>query len=324
MGFRTRRFPIRLVVFVLVLAAFAPVPTRAEVSFSLDASVGLVEGTASEYAFYYPYDRKFKLSELTWDIKDVMMAGVHGSMEFARRFRLNLGVWSALTEGGGAMLDRDWNYSDEDSAALKPNDRNWTDESRHPDTSLDEGTIVDVNLSVMALRAGRFELRGIVGYKHETWNWSARGGTYVYSTEYYGSRDLTGAFPAGVEVIAYEQRYSIPYIGVGASWAIPAFQVESHLLFSPLVSASDSDYHALRGVLFEGDFSGGTYVGLGLNATWAFAPHWSATLGGEYQAIPEMTGDTAVSGLEGSGYFSDGGGAALSAMSVTLGVGYSF
>ena len=176
----------------------------------------MVEGTATELAFDYPNGRKFKLSELTWDFKNVVMAGVHGSVGIGRRFRLDLGVRSALTAGSGMMVDRDWDYPDSVSASLEPNDSNWTDESRHPDTSLDQGTILDLNLSVLALQTGPFSLRGIVGYKNDTWKWSARGGTYIYSTEYYGSRDATGSFPAGVEVISYEQRYSIPYFGVGA------------------------------------------------------------------------------------------------------------
>ena len=293
-------------------------------SFSLGASLGMVEGTASELAFYYPNGTKFKLSELSWDLKDVVMAGVHGSVGYGRWFRLNLGVWSALTEGSGTMVDRDWNYPDGISAFLEPNDNNWTHESRHPDTSLDKGTILDLDLSVLALQSGPFSLRGIVGYKNDSWKWSARGGTYIYSTGDSGSRDATGTFPEGVEVISYKQQYSIPYIGVGAGWTQPAFRVEGHLLFSPAVSASDSDYHNLRGVLFEGDFSGGTYVGLGLSAGWEFARHWSATLAVEYQSIPEIIGDSTVSGAEGYGFFEGGGGIAMSAASVALGAGYHF
>lgn len=336
---RLRRSPLPIAALALALVAFAPAAAPAttgagradpgtirtgvgDVSFSLAATVGVLEGTASELVYYYPYGKKFKLSELTWDLKDIVMGGVHGSVGIGRRLRVNLGVWSALTEGDGRMVDRDWDYPDSISAFLEPDEHNWTDESRHPDTSLDTGTIVDQNLSVLVLQRGAFSLLGIVGYKHDTWKWSARGGTYVYSDN--GFRDYAGAFPRGMKVITYEQQYSIPYVGVGASWARPAFQVESHLLFSPVVSASDSDYHVLRGVLFEEDFSGGTYLGLGLNATWMFASHWSAAIGVAYQAIPEMIGDVTISGVEGSGFFEDGGGIAMSATSVTLVAGYRF
>jgi outer membrane protease len=327
---RSRRFSLPFLVLAVVMVACTAAPARAEVSFSLGASVGLVEGTASELAFYSYYPgNKFKLSELTWDLKDVVMGGVQGSVGVGRRFRLNLGVWSALTEGNGMMVDRDWIYPPSVAVNLVPNGNNWTDESRHPDTSVDKGTIVDLNLNVLALQYGPFALHGIVGYKNETWNWSARGGTFIYSDlENGGFRDHSGDFETifgkDVLVIAYEQQYSIPYIGLGAGWTWPRVQLETHLLFSPAVSASDSDKHVLRGVLFEGDFTGGTYVGLGLNAVWTFARHWSATLGVEYQSIPQITGDVKVSGAEGDGKYPGGGGIAMSATSVSLGAGYRF
>jgi len=338
---RSRRFPMRSLTLAAALVAFAPAPARAMhatgqpgsgslqttaggFSFALGTSVGLVEGTASELAFYYPppSGRKFKLSELTWDLKDVVMAGVQGSVGYSRWLRLNLGLWSALNEGNGAMVDRDWAYAPSVAAFLEPNDQNWTHESQHPDTSLDKGIIVDTNANLMALQAGPFSLHGILGLKYDTWEWSARGGTYVYSSE--GFRDTTGAFPAGQKVISYEQQYLIPYLGVGANLTWPGFQVESHLLYGPAVSASDSDYHVLRDVHFEGAFSGGTYVGVGLDATWSFARHWSATLGVEYQSISEFTGDVTVSGGEGYGKFPGGGGIAMSATSFSLGAGYRF
>jgi len=42
-----------------------------------------------------------------------------------------------------------------------------------------------------------------------------------------------------------------------------------------------------------------------MNATWRFARHWSAALGVEYQSIPEITGDIAISGEEGSGFYGE-------------------
>lgn len=339
---RSNWFPVTALALAAFLATFATVPARAVsarvradpwsetrskaggVSFSIDASLGVLEGTASELVYDYPAGNKFKISELTWDLKDVVMAGVEGSVGFGRRFRLNVGVKSALAGGEGLMVDRDWDYPESVTAFLNASDQNWTHESRHPDTSLDEGTMVDLSLSVVAMQSGPFSLRGIVGYKHDTWKWSARGGTFIYSTEYPGSRDLIGMFPEGVSIITYEQRYSIPHVGVGASWTQPSFQLDARLLFSPLVSASDSDYHVLRGVLFEGDFSGGTYLGLGLKATWTITRHWSAALGVEYQSLPERIGDVTITGLEGNGYFAGGGAIALSATTMTLGAGFRF
>ena len=80
--------------------------------------------------------------------------------------------------------------------------------------------------------------------------------------------------------------------------------METHLLVQRLVSASDTDYHVLRDMIFEGDFSGGTYIGLGFEArsgrSRRAGPRRSAL---EYQSIPEITGDVTISGAEGTASF---------------------
>jgi plasminogen activator len=292
------------------------------VSFSLEASVGMASGTATELAFDYPLGSKYKRSELTWDLKDVWMGGVQSSVGYGRRVRLNLGYWAKFSDGSGGMVDRDWLYADAWTPYFTPSGSNWTDESRHPDTTVDKGSVLDVNLSVLALESGRFSLSGILGYKRDTWGWSSRGGTYVYSDE--SLRDTSGSFPAGATVITYEQEFTVPYLGVGAAWTLPAVRVEAHALLSGAVSATDTDHHVLRGQTFSGDFSGGSYIGLGLNAVWAFAPRWAATFGLEYQSIPEITGDVTSSGAEGEDRYGAGGGLSMEAVMASFGVGCRF
>jgi plasminogen activator len=297
-----------------------------EFSFALDASVGLVGGTATELAFDYPLGNKYKVSELSWDLKGVAMAGIQGSAAYGRRLRLNVGFWSALGKGSGTMVDRDWLYTDVATLFITPSDSNWTDESRHPNTSVDKGTLLDLNVSVLALESGPFSLSGILGYKRDTWGWSSRGGTFVYT--YNSFRDTTGDFEElfgkDVLVISYEQRFTIPYAGVEMAWTSPAVRVAAHLLASGLVSATDTDRHVLREVSYRGDFSKGTYLGLGAGVTWDFAPRWAATLGLEYQSISEITGDVHMSGAEGDQTFSAGGGLAMSAVMGSLGIGCRF
>jgi outer membrane protease len=340
---QAHRFRIVFAAFVAALAASVPLPLQAiqtsgptgsgsprpaggGMDFSFAAEIGRLGGTASELVFDYPFGSKTKISELTWDLKDVTVAGVRASARLGARFRLHAGFWSALDEGSGDMVDRDWLYTDESFLELTPDEGNWTHESRHPETSVDEGTMFDVNLSVLAFESGAFSLSGVLGYKRDSWSWSSRGGTFVYSDEDF--RDLSGDFEdlfgKDVLVIEYEQTYSIPYLGVSLSWAAPTFSFEGHALYSPAVSATDRDYHALRERLFEGDFSGGTYVGLGLNAAWTFAPQWFASLGLEYQSVLEMTGDVTVTSPEVRGTYGDSGGVAMDATMITLGAGYRF
>ena len=100
--------------------------------------------------------------------------------------------------------------------------------------------------------------------------------------------------------------------------------MDAHLLMSPLVSATTSDYHDLRETRFEGDFLGGMYVGLGVTAAWTFAQRWSAAMRVEYQSISGLTGDVTMSGPGGRYYYPDGGGVGMDAMMVSLGTSFRF
>lgn len=290
--------------------------------FSIGASVGQVAGSGSERVYHYPLGEKTLLSDLKWDFKDVTIAGVTASTGFGDRYIVNIGFWSAIRGGSGLMVDHDWLSSEPVAKAVAPDDGNWTHESRHPDTSLDGGTMLDLSVSFLALRVRPFSLRGMLGYKRDAWSWSARGGTYVYSEQEY--RDSTGSFQPGVQVIEYKQTYSIPYLGVGANWTTRAFLADIHLLASPAVWASDTDYHNLRDITFKGDFFGGLYVGVGLTATWAISERWAATLGGEYQSITRLTGDETMITRDGTRVFQNGVGMGMNALLYSLGVNWRF
>jgi outer membrane protease len=298
------------------------------VTFSIGAEIGQVGGTAYERV-YAPHVRDFKVSELKWDIDSVAVAGVRGQLGFAGRFRVNLGYWTAVSEGDGEMVDRDWLLLNTDS------DDQWTHESRHPDTDVDSGTILDANLDFKAFSRGSFSMSGIVGYRQNEWEWSSRGGSYTYSYDrnddgYYTPDELRtyrGSFPEGQLVIAYRQEYTVPYLGLGLEGAWGPVQLQGRLRYSPWVSAEDHDYHALRKTTFEGDFSDGDWVGADISANWFFLPRWFATMGVEYQKFDEIRGDLTVEGEElptGAVTFSDSGSVELETVLLLFGVGVQF
>jgi outer membrane protease len=344
MSNRRRRFVVgSVLLFAVLVAATLPGPVAAQspsimapaeaqaqtrvgsVTFTLGASLGLVDGTAYERV-YAPEVREFKVSELKWDITDVVMAGVQGAVDYAGWFRLNLDYRAAVTEGGGEMVDRDWLLAGSDR------DEQWTHESRHPDTTVDSGTAFDVNLDIRAFSAGSFSLRGILGYRFDEWEWSSRGGTYVYTWDANGDGFITGdeyrayrgSFPAGQFVISYRQEYRVPYLGLGCEGAWGPVQLQGRLLYSPWVSAEDHDYHALRDMTFDGDFSGGEWFGASLAGRWAFLPRWYAAAGVEYQQYSEVIGDIEAYGAEGTAFLADGGGMELETATLQLGAGFRF
>ena len=328
------------VVSIFALSALAAAPARATnassappgatqaqvggVTFSLGATIGLVDGTAYERV-YAPQVRDFKVSELTWDLKNIAMVGVQGTADIGSRFRINLGYWSAVSEGDGSMVDRDWLFLDADS------DDDWTHESRHPDTTLDSGSMLDLSLDVRAFSMGALSVSGIFGYKHDEWKWSARGGDYNYTWDYNGDGYITedeyrrgGSFPDGQLVIEYRQQYEMPYLGLGCEGVWGPVQVQGHVLYSPWVSAEDHDYHALRYTTFDGDFSGGDWFGAGLSATWLFASRWYATASVEYQNFDEIIGKVTETSPEGRFVYGDSGGMELETVMLLFGAGFRF
>ena len=305
-----------------------PAETQAQmggVTFTLGASVGLVDGTAYERV-YAPEVREFKVSELKWDIKDVVMAGFQGAVDYRGVFRVSLDYRSAMTDDGGEMVDRDWLLRTSNS------DDQWTHESRHPDTTVDSGSVFDASVDVRAYSAGSFSLRGILGYRLEEWEWSARGGTYTYTWDANDDGFITqdeyrayrGSFPDGQLVITYRQEYKMPYLGLGCEGAWGPVRVQGRLLYSPWVSAEDHDYHALRDMTFDGTFSDGEWFGASLAGRWSFLPRWYATAGVEYQQYSEVIGDVTAYGSEGGGYLEDGGGMELETVTLQLGAGFRF
>lgn len=298
--------------------------------FALAGSFGQVGGTATELAYAYPRGDQFKLSELEWDIEDVAIAGIQGSAAIGSRLSLNLGFWWALNEGDGSMRDRDWDYLDDIDQGLVDvddiSDDDWTHESNHPHMDVEEGTIFDANLSFRALQSGPFSVSAILGYKRENWQWSAWGGSFLYSV--YGFRDYGGWFldadGEDLHVIDYEQEYRIPYVGVGATWQGSLVQVEAHVLASSMVDAEDHDYHVLRDLNFDAEFSEGNYVGLGLGVRWFFLPQWFAGANVEYEKIDGLTGDVTVTSREGSVVYRNGSGIEMEAAALTFSAGYRF
>lgn len=335
----TRRLRLASVALVALLVALAAAPALAmhatgaadpwsyqigdgENFLSFGASFGVVEGTCSETVFTYPGGEKFLLSDLKWDYRGVTLGGFMVSSGIGGRYRANFGYWSAFHGGSGLMVDRDWVYDDAVAHAIVQDDSNWTHESRHPDTSLDGGTMLDVNISVLALRAAPFSLRGILGFKRDTWNWSARGGTYNYSSLEF--RDSVGVFDSDKQVIAYRQEYSIPYLGIGANVSTPRFLMDVHALLSPAIWASTTDYHNMRDLTFAGDFFGGFYLGLGLTATHTITPRWAITLRGEYQSISWLTGDLTVITSERERVYQGAAGVGMNALMYSLGTSFRF
>jgi plasminogen activator len=277
-------------------------------------SLGYLTGESNELV--YDPGTGAKISELNWKIDNVLMLGLGGSIQPKRWLRLNADVRFKLGDGDNTMDDYDW------LATGYP----WTHWSHHDDTDLNTGYTWDLNVEFPFYLAREAMISAFIGYKRDNWEWTAKGGNFVYS--YYDFRDTTGTFPAGEKGITYEQWFDTPYIGVGFDTSFANnLQLYGKFIYSTFVQAGDKDQHHMRNLVFEEEFDDGDMYGIDLALAWNFRPKWAAIASFNYQKYDEMKGTTDITDLvTGERYHisGDAAGADHNHTVWSLGVRYTF
>ncbi len=247
-------------------------------------SLGLANGQSGEYV-YNPRSGR-KVSDLQWGIDSVYMLGLGGSVSPLSWLKVNADVWFKLNDGSGKMDDYDF---------MIPNYQ-YTDWSHH-NVDLTTGLLFDINAEITFYRWAGSKFFGIAGFKHDDWEWEAKGGNYIYST--YSLYDTVGNFPDDTKVITYEQKFNTPYIGIGFSSNLNPTPItfSGRLIASTLVSAEDKDQHHLRDIVFEEKFDSGRMVGFDLGGAYNFTKNFSLMLAYHYQKYDEMKGETTQTDL---------------------------
>ena len=260
-----------------------PVSSNRYASLSVQGSVGLLNGSAVETVYTAVEGSRYKLSELDWDIKDVVMVGGTLSICVQNQIWLNAGLWGAATQGNGQMNDWDWLMEEQGSP--------WTHWSLS-EVDITRASLLDFNVAVEVIRVGGLGVRGIAGYKYNAWKWEDHGLRHIYSAGGGFRNDVSD--DDGSTGIIYEQWFHIPYIGGGLNYTNGNWAVDAYALLGPYVTAKDRDQHLFRDLLFEEDFSGGQYYGVGVRSTYTLpgGVFLSAALDG--QMIPEIVGDTTL------------------------------
>lgn len=288
------------------------------VSAALRLSAGWLNGTAHETVYDLADGGRRKISELTWDMKNLAMLGGEASVRFFDRLSINAGCWGALNKGNGQMDDYDWQ--------LEGDNRPWTDWSLS-DVDVTRALLFDVNAAVELLRFEPAALRVALGYKENRWAWEDRGVRYVYSSDPStpkGFRDQAGELH-GKNTINYEQTLRIPYLGVGGTLSVlRRLDLDLYFNYSPLVQAKDRDEHVLREIWFEETFRNGNYFGAGARAAYTFPCRVSLSARFDYQVIPEIIGDTEIWGAEGRSSTKDDAGLDNECWMASIEAGYSF
>lgn len=287
---------------------------QSPVNFSAHMGVGYLSGEANERV-YDPLTGH-KVSELQWDLDEVYMFNAGASIAPLSWLTISADFWINLNKGNGSMDDYDY---------IVPGYSGYSHWSHHGDTDLSSGYMFDINAAFTFYRVGETSFSGLIGYKHDNWEWESYGGSYVYSNTFL--HDTVGSFPAGEQVITYNQWYDVPYIGLAFESAVGRVFFKGRVIASPLVSAGDDDIHHLRNLRFEGDFDYSSMFGVDIGLGYSFTPNLALTAAFKYQKYEEADGDTVVTDLVTGTrqyYGGDVAGVDHSSSMVSVGLQYSF
>ncbi len=287
-------YPIIILSILIFLFGFStPLLAKSEtdieeVEMKLNDNATIYLGTAYLFGqaneIVYNRSPQWKVSHLIWDIDSLAVLGAGIKIRLipsVRWFKAGLEFWGNAWDGEGTMDDYDW---------LAYPDLNWSDWSHHDDTKVTRGYQFDYFLEGTFLNTRNFTLAGLVGYKRNTFEWTAYGGSYIYSSS--GTlRDQTGNFTDGEAGITYEQQTDIPYLGLVATAHMGPISIEAKGMASTIARTEATDHHHLRNLVTYADIDNQDMYGVEIGAKYhynQFAGHLSY----RYEEIKEGSGDS--------------------------------
>lgn len=259
----------------------APPMVDGQLSFAVQGSIGMLNGEAKEHVYDYDLGYRRQLSRLDWDLKNIVMGGVNGSVRLMNPLTVNAGIWWGVTEGDGEMDDYDW---------LDYSSTEWTHYSLS-EVDVTEAVNLDLNVAWDLFDWDQGVLRAMAGFKYNKFSWEDHG-VYLLYPEY----GYIPQYENGENGINYEQEMTIPYIGGSVDWKpMDDLQICGYALYSPVVSAKDRDDHVHRTLLFKETFDNGDLFGVGAEVRYSLgqlnADNVFVAVSLDYQKLDLMIGD---------------------------------
>ncbi len=276
------------------------------------AGVGIANIKAGEYV----YEGDYKVSQLDWESKGVKTGTIGAQMELGYNWRIK-GQIDVGLGGNGYMEDRDW---------MDPSNSDWTDQSLHDDTKLDRyiNLLIEADRAVIDNGSSRVGLGGGIGYTNV--KWTARGGSYIYSSSNSSLYDTVGNFPDGEKGITYEQRIPTLFVSANAEQQIGKFKLSGRLRGGASLGMKGVDDHWMRDLRFTDEMKIAPMMGAAISADYQFMPSTAIYLAGDFQKIFKTRGDTkerdTVSGATAS--YEDSAAAEYQSLTISAGVKGTF
>ena len=261
--------------------------------------ISTLNGVAFERVYEAGHGRK--ISELEWDISNLLMLDLSRSFEVFPNIYIGVGLSKAINSGsGGKMTDTDWlGYDSSDWEDGRQGTNEWTDKSFH---NVDIVEAYEQNLFIYyeLLSTTQSNLKFKFGFKETFFEWKDFAQNYVYSSDtedsndnkiLTGFRDIQGSF-GGITGILYWQKFQVPYLGISYVMNFKdKLTADFSFAYSANVSASSRDRHLLRSLEIIDDFRGGEYYEVGVDLKYKTKSNVSINGLLYYQYIPEIIGN---------------------------------
>ncbi|MGV8939309.1 MAG: omptin family outer membrane protease [Allorhizobium sp.] len=309
-------FPWTAAACLAVLPLFAAVPAAADNdTFSASIEAGLMRLHATETVV----SDGFKLSELDWKSNNVQVLRGSFGINVTRDWQIK-GEGRVGRDGDGSMTDYDWvapYYTDTSKSG-------WSHQSIHNDTSLDHYFSGSLEINRKFLDDGTQTLSGGFGARYNDVQWTARGGTLLYSVG--GFRNYAATIPDGVEAITYRQQIPSLYAHIDGSQVFGRFTFDAGLEGGLMVKAKTTDNHWLRDLKVTDTFDLAPTFAASSGISYKLARSTSLYLKGSYERTNFGSGNSTyrdtVSGAETS--YSDLGGGSFEAVYIGGGLKGTF
>lgn len=285
-----------------------------EDDLSVSGDVGVANIQASEYVFHGPV----QISRLDWKTQAAVIANARIVTRLSNKWSLKGNISLSIADLGGDMVDRDWLYRD-DAGPSGADD--WTHRSDSPETKLDHFIQGGIEIDRTLIESGGFAVSAGPGVKFTDVQWTAWGGSYVYSDSYDTFRNIQGSVSSSLKAITYRQSIPVVYLGLNVQDTIGDLVVSGSVRGGASLGFRDADQHFLRYLDFDQSMSVAPFAGAAAQISYAvdeitnFYASASAErvffARGDRKETETLTGDVAS--------FSDSAGASFQTMALSAG-----
>jgi plasminogen activator len=248
----------------------------------LRGSVGVASISALEKVYAFPTGSDY-LSLLTWDsVAPIATGDVKVRLFDGWTLR---GRIDAAIAGDSNMVDYDWT-SFSPSYAMD----DWDHRSISPNTSLDWYLNGEVALGrdLPINEALTVNVNG--GLSYTDVEWTASGGTYIYSNAIDGFRGDVGTLPDGPG-LRYRQQLPALFAGVDATVDDGPWNLEAGARAGMTFMARDVDHHYLRHIIFTDDLSFAQIYSANAKLGYDISDHLGAFIEADYSRMISGRGD---------------------------------